>query len=99
MTKALDLSVLVRNGGRIRVSDEYVVSAIDMSELTYFIESHRNQVPKAFSVKGKEATVKLYFVEAEADGEGEIEFWRYESVDKVTTKDGDRKVSITVYND
>ncbi len=94
----IKLSAFRDQGGKIRVNDEFVVTSIDMSELCYLIKWNQNCIPSSFAIEGKESTVEVYAQSREMY-EGEVRSWRYLSMKPVRTRDGDRLVSITVFND
>ena len=97
----IKLSAFRDQGGRIRVNDQFVVSSIDMSELCYMIKWNQNCVPNSFLIEGKESTIEVFAHHCDRtdDGHGEVISWNYQSKNTVATRDGPRKVAITVFND
>lgn len=95
----IKLSAFRDQGGRIRVNDKFVVTSIDMSELCYMIKWNQNCVPSSFLVEGKEKTIEVFAHHCERTDDGEVISWNYQSKQDVMTRDGLRKVAITVFND
>lgn len=93
------LAAFREQGSRIRVNDQFVVTSIDMSELCYLIKWNQNYVPSSFVISGKEANIELFHASCEKDDEGDVRSWNYQSKGTVETKDGPRKVAVTVFND
>jgi hypothetical protein len=99
MTGTIKLSAFRTQGNKIRVNDEYVVTGIDLSDLSYFIKDSSKTNPRSFYVAGKEKTVEVFCASTECRLDGDVDFWTYESLSLVETNDGPRRVAISVYND
>jgi hypothetical protein len=97
----IKLAAFRDQGGKIRVNDQFVVTSIDMSELCYMIKWNQNCIPGYFSIQGREKTIEVHNIMANTDisDDGEVRSWNYMSRDEVETRDGPRRVSITVFND
>ncbi len=98
MTGTIKLSAFRTQGNKIRVNDEYVVTGIDLSDLSYFIKNNSKTNPRSFYVAGKEKTVEVFCTNVDHRLNGDVDFWTYESLNLVKTRDGMRRVAVSVFN-
>ena len=98
MSNTIKLSAFRSNGNRIRVNDEYVVTGIDLSDLRHFIKDSSETNPRSFYVAGREKTVEVFCTNVDHRLNGDVNFWTYESLNLVETRDGMRRVAVSVFN-
>lgn len=102
MTVKISLRTLSDLTG-IRVNDEWIQTSIDLSELhannLSVSEYTRFQYPKEVLIRGKESEIPVYITKFDRNDDGDCVAVIYRSLERVWTRSGKKRVSLTVWND